>query len=56
MAAFIEGDINNLGWDIAGDPTSTDFEFVHLLSATYASDNALCFQQQHRSPFCWKAT
>ncbi|HEY4417461.1 MAG TPA: immunoglobulin domain-containing protein [Verrucomicrobiae bacterium] len=40
---FNEGAINNLGWNIAGSPDSTDFEFVISRGATYASDNTLVF-------------
>jgi hypothetical protein len=40
---FNEGAINNLGWNIAGSPDSTDFEFVISLGATYASDGTSVF-------------
>ncbi|MDB6019075.1 MAG: hypothetical protein JWR19_3564 [Pedosphaera sp.] len=40
---FNEGTINNLGWNIAGSPDSTDFELVISLGATYASDSTPVF-------------
>ena len=40
---FNEGLINNLGWNIAGSPDSTDFEIAISLGATYASDNTPVF-------------
>lgn len=40
---FNEGVVNNLGWNIAGSPASTDFEFVISRGATYDSDSTLVF-------------
>jgi hypothetical protein len=40
---FNEGGINNLGWNIAGSPDSTDYELVISLGATYDSDSTLVF-------------
>ena len=40
---FNEGNINNLGWSIAGSPANTDFEFAISRNATYASDGTLVF-------------
>ncbi len=41
--SFNEGAINNLGWNIANSPASTDFELVISLGATYASDSTPVF-------------
>ncbi|MDR3459640.1 MAG: Ig-like domain-containing protein [Verrucomicrobiae bacterium] len=40
---FNEGGINNLGWSIAADPGSTDFEIAISRSATFASDGSPVF-------------
>jgi Bacterial Ig-like domain/Immunoglobulin I-set domain len=41
-AEFTSGSIDNLGWNIAGSPDSTDFELSISLGATYP-DNAAVF-------------
>jgi len=40
---YNEGAIDNLGWQIAGSPDSTDFEIAVSLGATYASDSTPVF-------------
>lgn len=40
---FTEGGINNLGWNIAGSPDSTDYEIAISLGATFATDGSLVF-------------
>ncbi len=40
---FNEGDINNLGWNVAGSADSLDFEMSISLNATYASDGTMVF-------------
>jgi hypothetical protein len=40
---FNEGGVNNLGWNIAGSPDSTDYEIAISLGATFASDSSLVF-------------
>ena len=40
---FNEGAIENLGWNIAGSPDSTDFELVISLGATYQTDGTPVF-------------
>ena len=43
IANFTEGNINGLGWSIAGSSDSMDFELEISRSATYASDGELVF-------------
>jgi len=40
---FNEGNVNGLGWNIAGSADGTDFELAISRSATFASDNSLVF-------------
>ncbi|HVU08997.1 MAG TPA: immunoglobulin domain-containing protein [Verrucomicrobiae bacterium] len=40
---FNEGEVNNLGWNIAGSEDSMDYELSISLGATFASDNTPVF-------------
>ena len=40
---FNAGNVNNLGWNVAGSADSTDFELSISLNATYANDGTMVF-------------